>query len=207
MEDESAKRKRPTHVAGDYEVGYAKPPVSGQFGRGRPGNRNGRPRQARTVQEAIYRSLQREMTGKNGRRVKPRTWAELIAEQIVIGAANGDQNMIGELQAYLPAGTGMDELKDQEERSARVTQIVVGIYELADQRKELALWRMVARDLADVLRSKDKWASRDIQKDAWDDTRVSPIAYDTLSPLELSLGPWLRESGPTSIGAEEKEKQ
>lgn len=40
-------KKSPGNASGDYEVGYGKPPKSGQFQSGQSGNPNGRPRNAR----------------------------------------------------------------------------------------------------------------------------------------------------------------
>lgn len=199
MADESEKRMRPKRVAGDYEVGYGKPPVGGQFGPGRPGNRNGRPRHARTVEEAITRILPRKLTGKRARRARPRTWAELIAEQIVMGAINGDQNMIGELQAYLPFPLSDEELRDQEERPAMMARLVAHIYELAEARKELALHRMIARDFGPRPRPKGSWEIKDL---AAVRTNFSPLAHRSLSPLELSLGPWLRDGATSHLTIE-----
>jgi len=193
MDDEPEKTMRPKRVAGDYEVGYGKPPASWQFGPGRPGNRNGRPHFARTIEEAVHRSIHRKIAGKRGKRFKPRTWAELIGEQIVMGAANGNHDMIGELKAYLPPPLTKEELEDEKERPGLVMRLVAGIFELAEWRKELALYQIIARELVSMLRPKDKTPSRNVEKYAlrWRD--YSPLSRDMLSALELSLGPWAAE--------------
>jgi hypothetical protein len=53
-------------VPGDYEVGYKKPPRHTRFRRGRSGNPNGRPKQARNLLTDLHEELQQRITVREG---------------------------------------------------------------------------------------------------------------------------------------------
>lgn len=74
----------------DYEVGYAKPPKSGQFKKGQSGNPKGRPKGARGVKASLKRELESSMTVRErGREVKL-SKAEVLAKGLVGAALKGD---------------------------------------------------------------------------------------------------------------------
>ena len=51
-----------------YEVGYGKPPRSGQFRKGQSGNPKGRPKGARGVKSLLDDALSKEITVSEGAR-------------------------------------------------------------------------------------------------------------------------------------------
>ena len=76
---------------GDYDVGYAKPPVASRFAAGHSGNPRGRPKGSRNVATTLLRELGVTVTiQENGRRRKI-TKLEAIMKQQVNLAASGDQ--------------------------------------------------------------------------------------------------------------------
>jgi Family of unknown function (DUF5681) len=60
-----ASRERPG-MPGDYEVGYKKTPRHTRFRKGRSGNPNGRPRQARNLLTDLHEELQQRITVREG---------------------------------------------------------------------------------------------------------------------------------------------
>jgi hypothetical protein len=73
----------------DYEVGYGKPPKSGQFKRGVSGNLSGRPKKAPDFESQLLRELNSELIiNENGKRKRIRK-SEGIAKQLVNKAFTG----------------------------------------------------------------------------------------------------------------------
>jgi len=84
-DDESSNRP-----ARDYEVGDRRPPKHSQFKPGVSGNPKGRPKGSVNLRTQVTQQLRQTVTvTRNGRPVKMRK-GELIALQIVDGAAKGD---------------------------------------------------------------------------------------------------------------------
>lgn len=74
----------------DYEVGYAKPPKSGQFKKGQSGNPKGRPKGAKGVKASLKRELESSITVRErGREVKL-SKAEVLAKGLMGDALKGD---------------------------------------------------------------------------------------------------------------------
>lgn len=76
--------------ADDYEVGYAKPPKSTRFQKGRSGNPRGRPKGAKGVQVSLKRELESKITVQEGNRTICITKAEAMAKQLMNKALKGD---------------------------------------------------------------------------------------------------------------------
>jgi len=73
----------------DYEVGYRKPPKSGQFPKGISGNPSGRPKKASDFEAKVLRELNSPLTiNENGKRKVIRK-DEGIAKQMVNKALSG----------------------------------------------------------------------------------------------------------------------
>ena len=53
--------RTPRKAAGDYTVGYKKPPKSAQFKKGQSGNPNGRPKKSRNANKLAHDLLNEEM--------------------------------------------------------------------------------------------------------------------------------------------------
>jgi hypothetical protein len=79
---------------GDYEVGYARPPLSTQFKTGGVGNPKGRPKKKRTVGQMIEDALMARVTlEENGKR-KTMTAQEVIIKNLVHAAARRDMKAV-----------------------------------------------------------------------------------------------------------------
>ena len=78
----------------DYEVGYRRPPVTGQFTPGRSGNPSGRPKGARNVSTVIDAALSEKVTViQNGKR-RSITKLEAAFTQMANKAASGDRQAV-----------------------------------------------------------------------------------------------------------------
>lgn len=74
----------------EYDVGYGKPPVEGQFKPGQSGNPKGRPAGSKNTATLVYEKLnQRVDMNINGER-KRMSKREIICEQAVNKAVKGD---------------------------------------------------------------------------------------------------------------------
>jgi hypothetical protein len=74
----------------NYEVGYGKPPKSGQFKKGASGNPSGRPKKALDVGSQVARELNSKLTiNENGKR-KVITKLEALAKQLVNKGISGN---------------------------------------------------------------------------------------------------------------------
>jgi hypothetical protein len=79
---------------GDYEVGYKKPPKSGQFTEGVSGNPSGRPKKVLGFGAQVTRELKSEVTiTEQGKQVVV-TKFEVVAKQAVNKAAKGNLQAI-----------------------------------------------------------------------------------------------------------------
>jgi hypothetical protein len=77
-------------AAGNYDVGYGRPPVETQFKKGRSGNPTGRPKGSRGVSAVIAAALSEKVTvTENGKR-HTITKLEAACKQVVNKAAGGD---------------------------------------------------------------------------------------------------------------------
>ncbi|WP_299353505.1 DUF5681 domain-containing protein [uncultured Shimia sp.] len=75
----------------DYEVGYAKPPKSGQFKKGQSGNAKGRPKGAKGVRASLKRELNSKITVREGNREVRISKAEAMAKQLMANGLKGDK--------------------------------------------------------------------------------------------------------------------
>ena len=95
MDDDAlADADQDEHAGGDYEVGYAKPPVHSQFKKGQSGNVKGPPKGAKSFKGLIQKELDASITVKsNGKRSKT-TKRRAAATQLANAAARGDPKAI-----------------------------------------------------------------------------------------------------------------
>jgi hypothetical protein len=78
----------------DYDIGYGKPPLHSQFGKGHSGNPRGRPKGSPNLSTLIDSALnEKVIVSENGKR-KRITKREAILKQLVNKAASGDPKSI-----------------------------------------------------------------------------------------------------------------
>ena len=98
-----AERMRPKRTSSDYEVGYKKPPKSGQFKKGQSGNPAGRSRGSKNFKTYVLDMFKSRVTvTKDGKRRKV-TVPEAFLMRLVEKALNGDARAMCELRTLLQA--------------------------------------------------------------------------------------------------------
>lgn len=75
---------------GDYKVGYRRPPRHTQFQPGQSGNKKGRPKKSKGLEDLIERELDKKIKVKEDGKVKSTTKREALVTQLVNGAIKGD---------------------------------------------------------------------------------------------------------------------
>lgn len=83
-----------------YEVGYGKPPKSGQFKKGQSGNRKGRPPGAKGFAASLKRELESTVTVREGNREVKMSKAEAAAKRLVASALKGDMKALAMLTKF-----------------------------------------------------------------------------------------------------------
>jgi hypothetical protein len=77
-----------------YEIGYRRPPRSGQFAKGQSGNSKGRPKGSKNFITLLEKELNQSiMVNENGKR-KTITRMHAVAKKVVAGALQGDQKTV-----------------------------------------------------------------------------------------------------------------
>ena len=97
----------------DYEIGYGKPPKSGQFKKGVSGNPSGRPKKPSDFLSVLLREVNVDVpVQENGKRKKVKK-LELAVKQLVNKSASGSVQNLHLLFKYLPyayeRAAGMDQ--------------------------------------------------------------------------------------------------
>ena len=87
-----AKARKPK----EYDVGYSKPPRSGQFVKGQSGNPKGREKGSQGILTLLEKNLRTQVTINQGGVRKSISKREAIVLQIVNKAASGDARAIKE---------------------------------------------------------------------------------------------------------------
>jgi len=80
-----------------YEVGYGKPPRSGQFQKGKSGNPRGRPKGARGLKTDLKAELGERVTITENGRTRKLTKQQLMVKQLTAKAVKGDMRAISKL--------------------------------------------------------------------------------------------------------------
>lgn len=80
-----------------YDVGYGKPPKSGQFQKGKSGNPRGRPKGARGLKTDLKAELGERVTITENGRTRKLTKQQLMVKQLTAKAVKGDMRAISKL--------------------------------------------------------------------------------------------------------------
>ena len=132
----NGSKKRAT---GDYEIGYARPPVAGRFKLGGVGNPNGRRKKKETVGETIREVMgMRHRIEENGK-IRILTTKQLIIRKLAHDAVRGSNRAIQTLFNLLdryedsdetaldPADLELEDRKIIEEHLSRLREIDAGV--------------------------------------------------------------------------------
>ncbi len=102
----SRRRTGSRRHAGDYPVGYAKPPVATRFKPGQSGNPKGRPKRHRNLRTILEATLNRRIAIGEGGRSRRVTKLEALSETVANRALKGDSQAVTSLITLMRA-TGM----------------------------------------------------------------------------------------------------
>lgn len=80
-----------------YDVGYGKPPKSGQFQKGKSGNPRGRPKGARGLKTDLKAELGERVTITENGQTRKLTKQQLMVKQLTAKAVKGDMRAISKL--------------------------------------------------------------------------------------------------------------
>lgn len=77
-----------------YEIGYRKPPASGQFKKGSSGNPNGRPKGSKNFLILLDKELAQPIVVNENGKKKKLSRVQAIVKRMVNGALQGDQKSL-----------------------------------------------------------------------------------------------------------------
>ena len=77
-----------------YEVGYRRPPASGQFKKGRSGNPKGRPKGSGNFLTLLDEELSQKIVVTENGKKKSLTRLQAMVKRLVAGALQGDQKQL-----------------------------------------------------------------------------------------------------------------
>ena len=77
-----------------YEIGYKRPPKSGQFAKGKSGNPKGRPKGSKNFLTVLEKELGQSISVNENGRKKKMTRLEAMVKRLVAAALQGDQKSL-----------------------------------------------------------------------------------------------------------------
>lgn len=109
----------------DYEVGYGKPPKSGQFKPGQSGNPNGRPKGAKNFKTVLEGELLAKVPIKEHGKVRKVQKQEAMVKAVLQKAMQGDVKAFNALVAAAGKFMGDALTTDDAERLSATDQMIV----------------------------------------------------------------------------------
>ncbi|WP_187430935.1 hypothetical protein ROLI_033240 [Roseobacter fucihabitans] len=92
-----------------YDVGYRKPPKSGQFQKGKSGNPRGRPKGARGLKTDLKAELGERVTITENGRTRTLTKQQLVVKQLTAKAVKADIRAISKITELVISLLGPDD--------------------------------------------------------------------------------------------------
>jgi len=94
---------------GKYEVGFGKPPKSGQFKKGHSGNRKGRPKGARGLKTDLKAELAERVSITENGKTRKLTKQQLLVKRLATSALKGDMRAISKLVDLVASMFGVED--------------------------------------------------------------------------------------------------
>jgi hypothetical protein len=91
-----------------YEIGYRRPPPSGQFKKGASGNPKGRPKGSKNFMTLLEQELAQKIVVNEGGRRKSVTRLQAMVKRLVAGAMQGDVKQLLILVEILRKAGGLE---------------------------------------------------------------------------------------------------
>lgn len=91
-----------------YEIGYRRPPPSGQFKKGASGNPKGRPKGSKNFMTLLEKELAQKIVVNEGGRRKTVTRLQAMVMRMVAGALQGDHKNLLTLVDILRKSGGLE---------------------------------------------------------------------------------------------------
>ncbi len=111
---------------GDYDVGFGKPPKSGQFRPGKSGNKKGRPKGAKNfktdLKDVLGETIPVTMNGKTKRITKQKAMLLTTVAKAVKGDIKATNTVISMVQKLLPVETDAAEIDQLTETDREILE-------------------------------------------------------------------------------------
>ena len=97
----------------DYEVGYGKPPKSGQFSKGQSGNPKGRPKGRKSLDTIIDDVFRRKVSLREGGKLRRISQIEALCRRILNDGLKGNARATDQAIKLLQSITSLKDVADQ----------------------------------------------------------------------------------------------
>jgi len=129
--DRKAAAKQTRQPGEDYEVGYAKPPISTQFKPGQSGNRKGRPKEAKGIKRLIRDAMLTKVNVTIGGKIKKITHVEALLLKVQQEASRGNvrllEFMFRKYEEAVPDSLDLDAGADAEAQPTEADAVILAL--------------------------------------------------------------------------------